>query len=68
MVLAPRRGVRHDPAVPRRHLDPGDEDFPWYVFPLFGWGIILAAHAAYAFVIKAPEEIMIERELRAAQR
>jgi hypothetical protein len=39
-----------------------DVDFPWFVFPLFGWGIILAAHAVYAFVIKTPEEIMIERE------
>jgi hypothetical protein len=39
-------------------------DFPWFVFPLFGWGIILAAHAVYAFVIRTPEEIMIERERR----
>jgi hypothetical protein len=36
----------------------------WFVFPLFGWGILLAAHAVYAFVIRAPEEIMIEREMR----
>jgi hypothetical protein len=42
----------------------GDVDFPWFVFPLFGWGILLAAHAVYAFVIRAPEEIMIEREMR----
>jgi hypothetical protein len=42
----------------------GDTDFPWFVFPLFGWGIFLAAHAVYAFVIRAPEEIMIEREVR----
>ena len=42
-----------------------DVDFPWFLFPLFGWGIILAAHAVYAFVIKSPEEIMIERESRA---
>ena len=41
-----------------------DVDFPWFVFPLFGWGIILAAHAVYAFVIRTPEEIMIERERR----
>jgi hypothetical protein len=32
------------------------------VFPLFGWEIILAVHRAYAFVMKTPEEIMIERE------
>ena len=41
-----------------------DVEFPWFVFPLFGWGIFLAAHAVYAFVIKTPEEIMIERERR----
>ena len=41
---------------------------PWFAFPLLGWGILLAAHGVYAFVMKTPEEIMIERELRAAQR
>ena len=41
-----------------------DAEFPWFIFPLFGWGIFLAAHAVYAFVIRAPEEIMIEREAR----
>jgi Putative sensor len=35
--------------------------------PLFGWGIILAAHAVSAFVIKTPEEIMIERERRSGE-
>ena len=42
--------------------------FPWFAFPLLGWGIIVAVHGVYAFVMKTPEEIMIERELRAAQR
>ena len=41
-----------------------DETYPWYIFPLFGWGILIAAHGVYAFVVKAPEEIMIEREAR----
>jgi hypothetical protein len=45
-----------------------DVDFPWFIFPVFGWGIILAAHAVYAFVIKTPEEIMIERETRGEQK
>jgi hypothetical protein len=40
--------------------------YPWYIFPLFGWGIFVAAHAVYAFVVRAPEEIMIEREARRA--
>ena len=42
-------------------------EFPWFVFPLFGWGTIFAAHAVYAFVIRTPEEIMIEREKRARE-
>lgn len=39
-----------------------DNSYPWFIFPLFGWGILIAAHAVYAFVVKTPEEIMIERE------
>ena len=42
--------------------------FPWFAFPLLGWGIILAVHGVYAFVMKTPEEIMIERAARVAQR
>jgi predicted membrane channel-forming protein YqfA (hemolysin III family) len=38
--------------------------FPWFAFPLLGWGIILAVHGVYAFVMRTPEEIMIERERR----
>ena len=38
--------------------------FPWFAFPLLGWGIILAVHGVYAFVMKTPEEIMIERAAR----
>lgn len=41
-----------------------DATYPWYIFPLFGWGILVAAHAIFAFVVKTPEEIMIEREAR----
>jgi predicted membrane channel-forming protein YqfA (hemolysin III family) len=43
-------------------------NFPWFAFPLLGWGILLAVHGVYAFVMKTPEAIMIERELRAARR
>lgn len=38
--------------------------YPWYIFPLFGWGVFVAAHAVYAFVVRTPEEIMIERATR----
>ena len=40
--------------------------YPWFIFPLFGWGILVAAHAVYAFVVRDPEEIMVEREARQA--
>jgi hypothetical protein len=39
-----------------------DAQFPWFAFPLLGWGILLSVHGVYAFVMKTPEEIMIERE------
>ena len=42
--------------------------FPWFAFALLGWGIILAVHGVYAFVMKTPEEIMIERASRDSQR
>ena len=38
--------------------------YPWFIFPLFGWGIWIAAHAVYAFVIRHPDEILIERAAR----
>jgi len=37
-------------------------NFPWFVFPLFGWGIFVAGHAAFAYIVRDPEEIMVERE------
>ena len=36
--------------------------FPWFLFPICGWAVIVAAHAAYAYVLKDPEEILMERE------
>ncbi len=38
--------------------------YPWWIYPLFGWGIFVAAHAVYAFVIRHPDEILIERAAR----
>ena len=38
--------------------------YPWFIFPLFGWGILIAAHAVYAFVVRDPEEILVERAAR----
>ena len=39
--------------------------YPWFIFPLFGWGVLIAAHALYAFVIRDPEQIMVERAMQA---
>jgi uncharacterized membrane protein len=41
--------------------------YPWFVYPLFGWGILVAGHAAYAFIVRDPEEIMVERERKTTQ-
>jgi len=38
--------------------------YPWYIYPLFGWGIFVAAHAVFAFVVRHPDEILIERAAR----
>lgn len=35
--------------------------FPWFVFPLLGWGIGVAAHAAAVFIGRSPEEIAMDR-------
>lgn len=35
--------------------------YPWFIYPIFGWGVFVAAHGVYAFVIRDPEEIMVER-------
>jgi uncharacterized membrane protein len=40
--------------------------YPWFIFPIFGWGVLVAAHAVYAFVVRDPEEIMIERAAKQA--
>ncbi len=38
------------------------KSFPWYVFPLFGWGIVLVAHAGIVFLLSSPQEIILKRE------
>jgi uncharacterized membrane protein len=45
----------------------GDQSYPWFIFPLFGWGVLIAAHAIFAFVVRDAEEIMVEREVRRGQ-
>jgi hypothetical protein len=38
--------------------------FAWFLIPMFAWGVFIVAHAAYAFMLRDPEDIMIEREQR----
>lgn len=38
--------------------------FPWFVFPLFGWLVGLAAHAASVYVRRSPDDVVLARESR----
>ncbi len=38
--------------------------YPWFVFPIIGWGIGLAAHAAAAFLMVSTQDLVLEREQR----
>jgi uncharacterized membrane protein len=38
--------------------------YPWFLFPLMGWGIGLVAHGAAAFLLSHPDDIVLEREQR----
>jgi len=40
----------------------GMDSFPWFVFPLFGWGIGIAAHFIEAFRGRAYTERLAEKE------
>lgn len=71
------RGVSGSGSTPRclshsgdpvRDLECDRRGLPLVRLPAPRLGIIVAVHGVYAFVLKTPEEIMIERELRAAER
>lgn len=34
---------------------------PWFLYPLFGWGAALAAHAYLAFVARTRSELLLEK-------
>ena len=36
--------------------------YPWFLFPILGWGIGLVAHAVVAYLLSDPEEIVLRRE------
>lgn len=37
--------------------------FPWFVFPMFGWLVLLAAHGAAAYVLQDPADAIVGREV-----
>ena len=36
--------------------------YPWFVFPILGWGIGIVAHGVVAYLLSDPEEIVLRRE------
>ena len=39
-----------------------EADHPWFLYPILGWGIGLAAHGAAAFLMASPPDVVLERE------
>jgi uncharacterized membrane protein YhaH (DUF805 family) len=35
---------------------------PWFLIPIFAWGIFLGGHAAYVFILRSPQEILVARQ------
>ncbi len=42
--------------------------FPWFLFPLMGWGIGIVAHGATAFLMSHPDDIVLQREQKRLSR
>jgi hypothetical protein len=42
--------------------------FPWFLFPLMGWGIGVVAHGASAFLLAHPDDIVLQREQKRLSR
>lgn len=38
--------------------------YPWFLFPLMGWGVGLVAHGATAYLLANPNDLVLEREQR----
>lgn len=38
--------------------------YPWFLFPLMGWGVGVVAHAATAYLLANPNDVVLEREQR----
>lgn len=35
---------------------------PWFVIPILAWAIFVGGHAAWVFMIRSPQQILMERE------
>lgn len=35
------------------------DSMPWFIIPILAWGIILGAHAAWVFLLRSPQEIIM---------
>jgi hypothetical protein len=42
----------------------GPSTFPWFIFPLFGWGIGIVAHGVSAFAGGSFQEKLAEKEYK----
>ncbi len=38
--------------------------YPWFLFPIMGWGVGLVAHGASAYLLADPNDLVLEREQR----
>ena len=41
--------------------------YPWFVFPIFGWGVLLVAHGAAAYLLSDPMDVVLAREQKRMQ-
>lgn len=37
--------------------------FPWFVFPVFGWFVAVAAHGAAVYVLSSSDDLLVRDEL-----
>ncbi len=37
-------------------------DHPWFLYPLGGWGIGVAAHGASTYLMAHPDDVILQRE------
>ena len=42
--------------------------FPWFVITTGARAIVVAAHAAFAFLLRSPEDILLQREKKERER